>query len=26
MAKLVILAANKFSILDPLGMGIEMEP
>jgi len=25
MAKLVILAANKFSILDPLGMGIEME-
>ena len=26
MAKLVILAANKFSILDPLGMRIEMEP
>jgi hypothetical protein len=25
MAKFVILAANKFSILDPLGMGIEME-
>uniref|UniRef100_A0A7S0PZ02 Cellobiose phosphorylase n=1 Tax=Coccolithus braarudii TaxID=221442 RepID=A0A7S0PZ02_9EUKA len=25
VAKLVILAANKFSILDPLGMGIEME-
>ena len=26
MAKLVILAANKFSILDPLGMRLEMEP
>jgi hypothetical protein len=25
MSKLVVLAANKFSILDPLGMGIEME-
>ena len=26
MAKLVILAANKFSILDPLGTRIEMQP
>jgi hypothetical protein len=25
IAKLVLLAANKFSIMDPLGMGIEME-
>ncbi|KAL1526064.1 hypothetical protein AB1Y20_020885 [Prymnesium parvum] len=25
LAKLVVLAANKFCILDPLGMGIEME-
>ena len=25
LAKLIVLAANKFSILDPLGMGVEME-
>jgi hypothetical protein len=25
MAKLVVLAANKFAIMDPLGMGVEME-